>query len=195
MTTHRLRFGACLAAVLAALASAGCSTLLPTSKKEVVSDWRSYDEAVRSLAAFEPYKATRNDLNRQGLDPRSNPAIIVLHFGDVLQRFTAAALIKPDDVDRGIRDCLQVGKKCNAYAIAVKKINRDRVGNFWVDSLNFRRETVTTGWNVEALLVFVDDLLVYQLVGGQPTINEVEQVRNPLGPLQGWGGMVPQALQ
>ena len=96
----------------------------------------------------------------------SNPAIIVLHFGDVLQRFSAAALIKPDDVDRGIRDCLHVGKQCNAYAISVKKVSRNRVGNFWVDSLNFRRETVTTGWNVDALLVFVDDLLVYQLVGG-----------------------------
>jgi hypothetical protein len=193
--THRARVCAGFAAALVTLACGGCSTLLPTSKKEVVSDWRSYDEAVRSLAAFEPYKATRNDLHRQGLDPRSNPAIIVLHFADVLQRFSAAALIKPGDVDRGIRDCLQVGKQCNAYAIAVKKINRDRVGNFWVDSLNFRRETVTTGWNVEALLVFVDDLLVYQLVGGQPTINEYEQVRNPLGPLQGWGGLVPQALQ
>ena len=31
------------------------------------------------------------------------------------------------------------------------------------------------------------DRLVYQLVGGQPTINEYEVVRNPLGPLQGWG--------
>jgi hypothetical protein len=195
MTVHRVRIGAWLAWALVALACGGCSALLPTSKKEVVSGWNSYDEAVRSLAAFEPYKATRTELHRQGLDPRSNPAIIVLHFGDVLQRFAAAALIKPDDVDRGIRDCLHAGKQCSAYAIAVKKINRDRVGNFWVDSLNFRRETVTSGWNVEALLVFVDDLLVYQLVGGQPTINEYEQVRNPLGPLQGWGGMVPEALR
>lgn len=119
----------------------------------------------------------------------------MLHFGDVLQRFSAAALIRPDDVDRGIRDCLHAGKQCSAYAISVKKVNRNRVGNFWVDSLNFKRETVTIGWGVDALLVFVDDLLVYQLVGGQPTISEYEQVRNPLGPLQGWGGMAPEALR
>lgn len=195
MTMRRVRSGACIAAVLTALAAGGCSTLLPTSSKEVVSDWSSYDQAVRSLATLEAYKATRTDVHQQGLDPRSNPGIIVLHFGDVLQRFSAAALIKPDDVDRGIRDCLHVGKQCNAYAISVKKVSRNRVGNFWVDSLNFRRETVTTGWNVDALLVFVDDLLVYQLVGGQPTINEVEQVRNPLGPLQGWGSLVPGTLR
>ena len=195
MTKRRVRFVARLGAVLLVLATGGCSTLLPTSRTEVVSDWNSYDQAVRSLAALEAYKATRADVHGQGLDPRSNPAIIVLHFGDVLQRFSAAALINPDDVDRGIRHCLHVGKQCSAYAISVKKVSRNRVGNFWVDSLNFRRETVTTGWNVDAVLLFVDDLLVYQLVGGQPTINEVEQVRNPLGPLQAWGSLVPDTLR
>ena len=69
----------------------------------------------------------------------------------------------------------------------MKKLARQRVGNFWVDSLDFRRETVTTGWSVEVLLVFVDDTLVYKLMGGQPTIREVEVQRKPLGPLQGWG--------
>lgn len=69
----------------------------------------------------------------------------------------------------------------------MEKLHRQRVGSFWLDSLNFRRETVTTGWRVQALLVFVDDALVYQLVGGQPTILERELRRNPLGPLQGWG--------
>jgi len=90
-------------------------------------------------------------------------------------------------VDRGIAHCLRAGKKCSGYAISVKKLHRKRVGNFWLDSLDFKRETVTTGWSVEALLVFVDDQLVYELLGGQPTIQEVEAHSNPLGPLQGWG--------
>jgi hypothetical protein len=173
----------------------GCSTLLPTSKKEVVSQWSSYDEAVQSLSTFEPYKATRGDVHREGLDPHLNASIIVLHFGDVLQRFSAAALIRPEDVDRGIRDCLHAGKQCNAYAISVKKLDSNRIGSFWLDSLNFKRETVTTGWGVDALLVFVDDQLVYQLIGGQPTINEYDVVRNPLGPLQGFGGLAMQAVR
>ena len=180
-----LRFAA--AAVVAALC--GCTTLLPTSKKEVVSAWTSYDEAVKSLSAIEPYTATRDQIHTQGLDPSVNPAITVLHFGDVLQRFSAAALIKPEDVDRGIRDCLHAGKQCNGYAISVRKIDSKRIGNFWLDSLNFKRETTTTGWGVDALLVFVDDLLVYELIGGHPTIDEYEVVRNPMGPLQGWGSV------
>lgn len=195
MTRQRLRTGVRLIAVAFGLASSGCSTLLPTSKREVVSDWGSYENAVASLAAIEPYQATRADVHNEGLDPRLNPAITVMHFGDVLQRFAAAALIKPEDVDRGIRDCLHAGRQCSGYAISVKKVDRARVGNFWLDSFNFKRETVTTGWSVDALLVFVDDLLVYELVGGQPTINEYEVQRNPLGPLQGWGDQMLQAVR
>lgn len=184
-----------LAASIAGVMLSGCSTLLPTSKKEVPSQWNSYDEAVKSLSTFEPYRATRGDVHRGGLDPHFSASIIVLHFGDVLQRFSAAALIRPDDVDRGIRDCLSAGKQCNAYAISVKKLDSHRVGSFWLDSLNFKRETVTTGWRVDALLVFVDDRVVYQLIGGQPTISEYEVLRNPLGPLQGWGALTMQAIR
>lgn len=165
----------------------GCTTLLPESRHEVVSDWNSYDDAVKGLAAIEPYQATRSDVHGKGLDPRLNPAITVLHFADVLQRFSAGALIDPNDVDRGVRDCLHAGKRCSGYAIAVSKVERVRVGGFWADTFNFKRETVTTGWSVDALLVFVDDQLVYELVGGRPKISEHEVVNNPLGPLQGWG--------
>lgn len=185
-----------LAALLAAgLLATGCSTLLPTSKSEVVSDWNSYDDMVAALATLAPYQSTRQGVHAQGLDPQRNPAITVLHFADVLQRFAAATLIRPEDVDRGIRDCLQAGKQCNGYAITVEKRQRQRVGSFWADSLNFRRETVTTGWRAEVLLVFVDDALVYQLVGGHPTIHEVDVQRNPLGPLQGWGDQSLQLLR
>ena len=173
----------------------GCTTLLPSSRTEVVSVWSSYDDAVKSLATVAPYLSTRQSVHAQGLDPGRNPAITVLHFADVLQRFAAATLIKPEDVDRGIRDCLQAGKQCGGYIIAVEKLHRRRVGSFWLDSLNFRRETVTTGWRVDVLLVFVDDALVYKLVGGRPLVNEVELRRNPLGPLQGWGDQSLQMIR
>jgi hypothetical protein len=196
MLPQRLRTG--VAAAIAAgvcLFAGGCSTLLPSSRTEVVSDWSSYDDAVVSLATVAPYTSTRQSVHAKGLDPSRNPAITVLHFADVLQRFAAATLIKLEDVDRGIRDCLQAGERCGGYAIAVEKLHRKRVGGFWLDSLNFRRETVTTGWRVDVLLVFVDDALVYKLVGGRPTINEVDLRRNPLGPLQGWGDQSLQMIR
>jgi len=170
----KLRFRCLWLAVILVLAAlSGCTTLLPTAKKEVVSEWNSYDDAVKSLATIEPYKATRGDVHGQGLDPRLNPAITVLHFADVLQRFSAAALIKPEDVDRGIRDCLHAGKQCGGYAISVKKIDRNRVGSFWLDSFNFKRETVTTGWGVDALSV--------------PEEERDDRIRGVLRALHRWG--------
>lgn len=180
-----------LSAISAIAALGGCTALLPSTQTEVVSDWTSYDDAVKSISAFTPYQATRQDVHSQGLDPRHNPTITVLHFADVLQKFTAAAMIRTADVDRGIRDCLHAGKQCSGYAISVKKRAGHREGNFWLDSLNFKRETTTEGWSVEALLVFVDDKLVYELIGGQPTIHEYEMHRNPLGPLQAWADRRP----
>jgi hypothetical protein len=176
--------------LLGSLLLGACSSLLPEGRNEVPSRWNSYDDAVASLATFEAFRSTRQDVHAEGLDPHRNPAVTVLHFADVLQRFAAATLIKPEEVDRGIRDCLSAGRNCSGYAIVVKKTHRQRVGNFWLDSLSFRRETVVSGWSVEVLMVFVGDALVYQLVGGHPTIREVELRRNPLGPLQSWGDMV-----
>lgn len=193
MNVLRRLFRASSALVLL-MGSSACTTLLPSGKVEVVSVWTSYEQGVRAFQALSPFVATRQDVHLQGLDPRLNPAIAVLHFGDVLQRFSAATLIKPDDVDAGIRECLRAGHRCSGYAVSVKKMDRRRVGNFWLDSLNFKRETVSAGWRVDALLVFVDDLLVYQLVGGQPTISEYEVQRNPLGPLQGFGELSVQSL-
>ncbi len=183
-----LRFTArALAPVVISAALAGCAAMLPSSRTEVVSVWSSYDDAATCLANIHPYQATRADVHREGLDPRTNPTVTVLHFADVLQKFQAAALLAPQAVDNGIRDCVRAGKRCTGYVISVKKRSAHRAGNFWLDSLGFKRETRTTGWSVEALLVFVDELVVYQLIGGQPTVNEYEVRRNPLGPLQGWG--------
>jgi len=184
------------AIALAALALllAGCMAMLPKGRSEVLSSWDSYDAAYKALSAIEPYVASRGDVHAAGLDPQQNPAVTVLHFADLLQRFSGVATIGNAELDRGIRDCLRAGKQCSGYAIAVKKVRRDRVGNFWLDLLNFKRDTETTGWSVEALLVFVDDQLVYTLIGGQPTIREHDVVRNPLGPLQSRGDAIINSL-
>lgn len=186
MKQPRLVLQRCLLTLLLAVLG-GCTSLLPTSRTDVTSRWTSYDDAENSLAALKAFEATREDVHRQGLNPRQGPGITVLHFADVLQRFTAVVQSRPDHVDPGVNACLQAGQRCSGYAVSVKKLARQRVGNFWVDSLDFRRETVTTGWSVEVLLVFVDDTLVYKLMGGQPAIREVDVQRKPLGLLQGWG--------
>jgi hypothetical protein len=94
-----------------------------------------------------------------------------------------------------VRRCLTAGKACSGYAIALRQSRRKRIGNFWLDSLNFYRDTDITGWSFNALVLFVDDKVVYTLYGGQPRLHEREITRNPLGPLQGWGSQVAPSLR
>lgn len=183
-----------LAALGLGLAS-GCQSLLPDAATRTDVEWRHYEDARQAIDSIEPYKTRREDLAGMGLDPATNPAITILSYSDILQRFAAGSALRPEDFDRGIRDCLQAGKKCTAYWLQIRRVHRERVGNFWLDSLNFLREVDVTGWSFNSLIVLVDDVVVYTLYGGQPTIREHERVRNPLGPLQGWGDQVPHFIR
>ena len=173
----------------------GCQSLLPDAALRTEVDWQSYEEARAAIDRVHPYETRRAELAGMGLDPAVNSAITILSYSEILQRFAAGSALKPEDYDRGIRDCLTAGKRCVAYSLQTRKVRRERVGNFWLDSLNFNRETNVTGWSFNALIVMVDDTVVYTLYGGQPSIREFERVRNPLGPLQGWGDQVPHFVR
>lgn len=174
---------------VAALLS-GCAELLPRSRVETEAAWSSFDQARAAIEKIEPYKTTRSDMRALGIGIDRDATITLLSHVDIAIRFPIGGVLKENEVDRGIRDCMKAGKACNAYQINVRRNYRARVGNFWLDALRFKRETDVTGWSFNALIMFVDDLAVYAVYGGQPTVHEVEVERNPLGPLQGWGDAV-----
>lgn len=184
-----------LALLCLSMLLSGCQALLPDTKAEVGISWGSYDEAAQAIERIVPYETRRAALWEAGIDPRKTPSITILSYSDILQRFAAGSSMRPEDFDRGIRECLTAGKRCGAYWIQLRRVHRERVGNFWLDSLAFRRETNVTGWSFNALVLLVDDLVVYTLYGGQPGIREYELVRNPLGPLQAWGEQVPLIIR
>jgi hypothetical protein len=178
-------------ALVLALAAglAGCAALLPRAEFATQGTWKDYESAKAAVDRIVPLESRRADLTDAGIHPQTNPAISVLSFSDVVQRFAVGAAIRQEELDEGIRRCLTAGKLCTGYAINLKRTDRKRIGNFWADSFNFRRETDITGWSFNALILFVDDVVVYTLHGGQPRLHEKEVTRNPLGPFQGWGHM------
>jgi hypothetical protein len=176
-------------ALVAALA-AGCSSLLPKARTETLTGFTSFDEAKAAIDRIEPYRTTRRDLQALGIGTPGDATITLLSHVDIVGRFPLGGVAQPGDVDRGVSDCLKAGRACNGYLINVRRVTRDRIGNFWLDALAFRRETDVRGWSFNALVLFVDDLAVYAVHGGQPVIHESEVSRNPLGPLQGWGEWV-----
>ncbi len=179
-----------VAAAGLALALAGCQALLPTATTRTPFGWSSYAEAASALEKVVPYKTRRAELQALGFDSTDNPAVTILNFADIAQRFPAIAALTSDELDRGLRDCLMAGRRCTGYSINVRQVRRQRIGSFWLDTFNFKRQSEITGWSFNALIVLVDDVVVYALAGGQPAIREYETVRNPLGPLQTLGDAI-----
>jgi len=173
---------------------AGCAALLPDSKLATEDSWTSYDDAQAAIEKIVPNRTRRQELAEAGLDPKTNPAITILSFADVVQRFAVGSAIDPKTLDAGLRECLAAGKSCSGYSVNVRANRRNRIGNFWLDVFNFKREVDITGWTFNALILFVEDTAVYTVHGGQPKIHELELSRNPLGPLQGFGERIAPTL-
>lgn len=179
---------AALLLACAALAG-GCSTLLPNSRAEVQSPWRSFEQAKDAIESIEPGVSRTGDLRTLGIDPYTSPNVQILTFSDIALRFPVS--ISNNHLDKGLRHCLEAGKGCTGYYLNVREVKRDRVGGFWADTLGFKRVVEVTGWSFNALLLIVDDRVVYTLYGGQPSVHEQEVSRQPLGPAQDFGESLP----
>lgn len=180
------RIFACFALILVATLSSGCSRLLPKAESETESPWKTFEDAKRTYDSIESGRTTLLELKQLGFDPYANRNVTVLHFSDVAGKFAPNA-VRDEYMEPGIRECLRRQAVCSAYAIEHRQMHRDRVGNFFLDFINFRRRTEITGWRFAAVIVLVDDRVVYKSWSGVPAISEVEEATNPLGPLQDRG--------
>ena len=174
-----------LVATLATLATlaTGCSSLLPKSRSETEAPWKTFEEVKRTFDSIEPGRTTLQELKQLGYDPYVNPNVTVLNYSDVLSKYAPNA-VRDEYLEPGVRECLKTQTRCNAYALDHRQIRRDRVGNFFLDIINYERRTEITGWRFGAVIVVVDDRVVHKSWSGVPAIREVEENRNPLGPLQ-----------
>jgi hypothetical protein len=187
--------GRALLALFAAGAISGCVELLPKAQSEVTNPWKSFEQAKKSIDGIVPYRTTAADLRAQGIDPYADANVKLLTFSDIVLRFPITGAIGQDKLDPGLRECLTAGKHCIGYSINVSDARHDRIGNFWLDALNFVRVVETTGWSFNALILLVDDRVVFTLVGGEPIIHQLDTNKQPLGPLQGWGDTLPSLIR
>lgn len=185
------RVFACFLFALVVIAVTGCSALLPKAEAETETPWKTFEDAKRTYDSIEPGSTTLHELKQIGFDPYRNRNVTVLHFSDVVGKFAPNAL-RAEYLEPGILECLMAQKECSAYAIEHRQIHRDRVGNFFLDILGFKRRTEITGWRFSAVIVLVSDRVVYKSWSGVPAISESEDATNPLGPLQDRG---PSLLQ
>lgn len=176
------RFFLCLLSILA-----GCESLLPEGKLETKTPWDSYAAGQAMFAKIVPGKTTMADLKALDIEPDKTPNVAMLGHADLLRRLVAASSIDITRIDPGLQVCVSVASSCVAYEIVQTHTDRKRIGGFWVDFLNFKRQVDVTGWQFDALIVVKGNLVVYKLWSGNPNIHQLENDRNPLGPLQGMG--------
>ncbi len=181
MSLKRKRFLAIFALVFITV---GCGSLLPSVKETTKTHWGTFDEAKSAFEKIVPYKTTTEELKKLGFDPFSTPNVKILTYLDIIQRFMINPSIKKEDLDEGIQACIHAKAHCSAYETQLKSISKKRYGNVLLDLFNFKRKTKESGWEFEALIIIVNDSVVYKLWGGKPIIDEGKEIKNPLGPLQ-----------
>ena len=175
------------------IALAGCSALLPRSRAEDVSSFKSYDAAREALESVVPYRTTIADLKTLGFDVRASANVQQVPYPQWVA-LLAHPNVPLDRADVGIRDCIAAEQACRSYAFRFGNLRQERRGSFMADFLNFRRFTLTHGWRFEGVMLVRDGIVLFRNHGGQPRIELVEDRRNPLGPLQTMGDSVLRGL-
>ena len=173
---------------------AGCGSLLPSERAEVLSPFSDYLDAESRYAQAQPGVTSRSELFSLGFDPLSQGNGKMLSFIDIRLMFVQPN-VPIEYLPDGLLKCLEAKDRCIGYAFDFNKTDTQRVGNFWADVFNFRKKRELQGWAFRAVFVLVDDTLVHKFSNGEPNIRRYEVKRNPLGPLQGAGEFFSDQLK
>lgn len=174
------------ATLISALLLMGCSHMLPRAQNDS-TPFESFEAAQSAIESLVPMHSDLDALARLGLNPAKQPNIVIVTHDDIVRRFVPSNMLKREDLDPGVLACIDAKEACRGWLIAFSRVKRARTGGFFLDFTNFRRRTETTGWRFNALVLMVNDTVVYRQWGGQPNVMEVEVNTNPLGPLQELG--------
>ncbi len=177
----------CLMPLLAL--TAACSSMLPVSHSDA-STFQSFEQARDAVVALVPMKTTRSMADSSGVDFAAHPNTKLLTHSDIVRMLVPAGILKREDLDPGIVVCLEARDACTGLEITASKIAKTRTGNFFADFINYKQRTETKGWRFNALILYVDDLVVYRSWGGQPKVDELDVATKPLGPFQDLGPSV-----
>jgi hypothetical protein len=178
----------------ALLILSGCASLLPTGKTTLISPWRDYESAQLEYEKIIPGTTTVDELNEMNFDPHRVTNIRIMNVTDIIAIFMPNPSIRIEDLEPGIRECIEKRDRCTAYRIEPSVQDRKRIGNFWLDLFTFKQHEVDTGWEFRGLITMVDNVVTYRdPAGGRPKIQQEQVTVKPLGPLQDIGAGIGAA--
>jgi hypothetical protein len=178
---------ACGLALVVGLGLGGCSFLLPTGEQDVSRRWSGFDEVKSIYDRIEPYQSDLSAVKALGFDPDKTPNLQLLNHSQVVRAVLPSRAQDHVSIPQGIQDCMQAQDQCVGYFMEPSHVDYERQGSVVLDLLGFKRTTLIKGWKFGALIVVVNDRVVYKQWNGKPKIEETESLTNPLGFLQGTG--------
>jgi hypothetical protein len=172
------------AVLIAVILLTGCSSLLPTSKTTIGSPWKTIDDAKENFDRILPYNTRNEDLKTLNFHPYSTDNIEILTYLDIITIFMPNESIDFKDLDPGIQECILLKELCYAYSANIQDLHTKRYGSVMLDLFGFKRKREDTGWFFKALIVLNDNLVIYKLWEGKPSIHSFHETNKPLGPFQ-----------
>lgn len=179
---------------LIAFGLTACSGLLPERHEVTISPFTSFETAYAAYQQVETGKTRADELVQMGFNVLETPNIELLTYLDVAELFLPQDSIPIGYLPDAVKQCIELETRCSGYRVAPREIHEERTGNAFLDFLNFRRKTKTTGWEVAATFVIIDDTVVYKLWSGTPHVEATEVKINPLGPIQDVGTILNRAI-
>jgi hypothetical protein len=181
--------GAALVALLC-----GCGSLLPRGTSDTPAGFATFEEAEAAVRRVEGLKTRVEDLKALGFDLTGGTNVTLIPYPDIVARLAPYPGVAVEQLDPGIRECIQAQSACRGYLFHFERQDRKRQGSFWLDFLNLRRQTFIKGWWFDALFVVSDGLVLFRNYGGQASTDRLEKQVNPLGPFQPAGESAGQQL-
>lgn len=177
------RIVALVAQLAALLLLAGCGGLLPRGSAETPPVFEGFEQAEGAAKRIVGLKTRVEELKALGFDP-NGANVTVIPYPDIVARLAPYPGVPVDQLDPGVRECIEAQAACRGYLFHFEHQNRRRQGSFWLDFLNLRRNTYVTGWWFDALIVVSDGVVLFRNYGGQASTDRTERQVNPLGPFQ-----------
>ncbi len=180
-----------------ALVLGGCARWVLPSQVEAKGgeQFETYEQVQGAYARIAPFTTTAGDLTDMGIHPGKTPNLQIINYLEIRSRFMQPQTVQLKDLDPAVQACINAREACEGWFVPLQRISRERVGDVSLDMLGFRRETVSTGWRAEMVLLLVDDVVVYKLWSGTPNVNEATKEVKPLGPFQDLSGAAAGAVK
>jgi hypothetical protein len=172
---------------------AGCGGgLLPEQAGRAAGPFERYDQVVESFEQIVPNMTRADDLPSLGFDARDNNVDVLSYLG-IEQHFLPTAGIRWEHLDPAVQACIRAELYCTGYVFHPTRTTSKRLGNTVSDLLGFHRITRSQRWSADIILLVMNGRVVHKVFSGNPRIENWDEKRQPLGPVQDLGGALAHA--